>query len=170
MVKASEALGRQVVTRRGGREIGEVEDLIIDQAGQEVAGLVLRRHALRGQRVVRWSNVQAFGPHRVIIDTRRSLVRISKEPEIKTMLRRSTRVKGLRLVTTQGQKLGRIDDLSFDDTSGEITGYELKSRTLAEVTNGTPFLPTPKWIEFGRKFAFVIPESVASIRSSLLMT
>ena len=167
MVKASEAHGRKVVTRRGGRKVGKVEGVIIDPTGQELMGLLVHRSRFRVLQVVRWSHVLVFGPDWVVIESPAAVSRLEHEPDIAAVLQKQTQVRGLRLVTTHGHKLGKIVDLSFDETSGLVDGYELKSRLLSEGLGGTPFLPTPKWMELGKQFAVVVPESMDTIRASV---
>lgn len=165
MIKASEAIGRQVTTRRDGREMGMVKDLVIDPTGQEVLAILLARGSLGGSRVVLWSAVQIFGPDTVVINAPASIVKLSKEPDVKAVLKKNRRITGLTLRTTHGHKLGKITDVAFDDTSGAITGYEFRSRHFSGKTDGNPFLPTPKWIELGKRLALIVPESMATIQS-----
>ena len=169
MVKASEALGRPVVARQGGRAIGTVKDLVVDPTGQEVIGIVLHRRLFRGERVVPWAGVQVYGPHAVVIDSRAALVRVSDEPDISAALAKKIGIRGLKLVTTHTRKLGRISDIAFDETTGAVTGYELRHRRLYEAAGGVSFLPTPTWIQLGRRSAVVIPESVARLRKDAPM-
>jgi uncharacterized protein YrrD len=166
MVKASDAIGRHVTARRGGREVGKVEDLIVDPSGREVMGIVLSEHRLKDPRVVPWSAVQAFGPDSVVINGPGSVVKVSEEPDIKAVLDQKTYIKGLKLLTTRGKELGKINDFSFDETTGAITGYELRSRLFSDSIEGNPFLPAPEWIGLGKDVAVVAPESVATIQAS----
>jgi uncharacterized protein YrrD len=165
-VKASDVLGRQIIVRDGGHDIGKIKDLIVDPTGHEVIGIVLSDSMFSGSRVAPWRAVQAFGPDSVIIDIASSVVKGSTLPEIKAVLDKKTRIKGLKLVTTKGKELGKIVDFDFDESSGELIGYELSSGLFSDSVDGTPFLPTPQWIELGRDVAFVAPEVEATVRSS----
>jgi uncharacterized protein YrrD len=166
MVRATDAIGRRITTRRGGRDIGKVKNLIVDPTGVEVIGLVLSEYPLREARAVLWSAVQVFGPDSVVIDTPGSVVKASREPDIEIELKKKTYVERLRLLTTGGKKLGKISDFSFDETTGVITGYELTSRLFSDSIEGNPFLPSPPWIGLGKNAALVAPESVSDIRAS----
>jgi uncharacterized protein YrrD len=166
MVKASDVIGRQVTARAGGQDVGKVKDLVVDPSGHEVMGIALSRGPLTGSRVIPWSAVQAVGPDSVVIDAPGSVVKAAKAAEIKAVLDKKTSIKGLRLLTTKGKELGKINDFSFDETTGDVTGYELKSSLFPGAIEGVPFLPTPPWIELGKDVAFVAPEAEATIRSS----
>jgi uncharacterized protein YrrD len=163
MVKASDAIGRPVAERRTGKDMGRIKDLIVDPTGQEVTAIVLSYGLLRGPRVVLWSSVQAFGPDSVVINAPKSLIWASKEPDVRAVLAKKRPVKGLKLVTTRGHRLGRISDFAFDESTGDVTGYELMTRLFADRVEGRPFLPTPKWIELHKRSALVAPDCLGTV-------
>ncbi len=165
-MKAGDVIGRSITVRDGGQEIGKVKDLVVDQTGREVIGIILAEGLFTGSRVAPWKAVQAFGPDSVVIDAATSVVKGSAEPDIKEVLSKKNKIKGLKLLTTKGKELGKIVDFSFDDTTGDVTGYELSSGLFSDTFEGNPFLPTPKWIELGKDVAFVAPEVEPTIRAS----
>jgi uncharacterized protein YrrD len=162
-VKASDVIGRQITARGGGQVIGKVRDLVIDQAGRVVIGIVLSDAMFSGSRVAPWKAVQAFGPDSVVIDVAGSVVKAVAAPEIKAVLDKKTRIKGLRLVTTQGKELGKIVDIDFDETTGDVRGYELSGGLFSDAFSGTPVVPTPDSLELGKDVAFVAPEVESTI-------
>ncbi len=157
-MKASEVIGRQITAREGGRDIGKIKDLVVEQTGREIIGIVVSDGMFGGSRVAPWSAVQALGPDTVILNTASSVTNADELPEIKEVLDKKTKIKGLKLVTTKGKELGKIADFEFDETTGDVMGYELSSGLFTDTFDGTPFLPTPQWIEMGKDVAFVVPE------------
>jgi uncharacterized protein YrrD len=162
-VKASDVIGRQITVREGGSVIGKIRDLVVDPSGREVIGIVLADGMFSGSRVAPWKAVQAFGPDSVVIDMAKSVVKASALPEIKAVLDSKNRIKGLRLTTTKGRELGKISDFLFDESTGDLVGYELSSRLFSDAFDGTPFLPTPQWIELGKDVAFVDPDVESTV-------
>jgi uncharacterized protein YrrD len=94
------------------------------------------------------------------------VVKASAVPEIKAVLDKPNKVKGLKVLTTKGKELGRILDFAFDETTGDVEGYELSSGLWSDAFDGNPFLPTPQWIEMGKDVAFVAPEVEPTIKPS----
>src|SRR5664279_2398578 len=86
IMKASEVVGRTVVTREGGQELGKVKDIVVDEPGQKILGLVVSEGLLTGARVAPWSALQAIGPDSVILSTKESVVKPSEVPEIQRVL------------------------------------------------------------------------------------
>jgi uncharacterized protein YrrD len=166
MVKAADLLGRAVVSREGGRELGKVKDLVVDHSGKRVLGVVVSEGLLRGTKVALWPSVLAVGPHSVVLDSARSVVDADDAPEIKSVLEKGTHIRGLKLQTTEGKELGKIEDFQLDEESGTILGYELSSGLFADTFGGHPFLPAPPTIELGKEIAFIAPEVEGTIQGS----
>ena len=158
MQKASDLVGRAVVVREGGQTVGKVKDLVIDEAGRQVLGIVISE-GLFNTRVAAWAGVQAIGPDSVILATAANVVKAEEAPEIKAVLDKDLHVHGLKLQTTAGKDLGKIEDVRIDEHTGAVTGYELAGGVFGR----NSFLPTPLNLEIGKDLAFVGPEAEATI-------
>jgi uncharacterized protein YrrD len=166
VTKASEVIGRPVIVREGGQEIGKIKDLVVDQSGKQVLGFVVSEGLLSSTKVAPWSGLQAIGPDSVILSSAGSVVKAAGAPEIKSALDRGTNVRGLRLQTTEGKELGKIEDFQFDEHTGAVEGYELWGGIVSDTFGGRSFLPTPMSIELGKDVAFIGPEAEATIEQS----
>jgi uncharacterized protein YrrD len=157
--KASELVGRSVVVREGGETVGKTKDLVVDPAGRQVLGFLVGESLFKSTKVVPWGGVQAIGPDALIVDAATSIVKTSEVPEIKAVLDKDLNIRGLRLQTTAGKELGKIDDLQFDDHTGAVLGYELAGGVFGR----NSFMPTPLSLELGKDLAFVGSEAEATI-------
>ena len=162
MVKANEVIGRKVMVREGGQEIGKIKDLVVDTAGKQVIGFVVSEGLMHSAKVAPWTALQAIGPDSVILSAADSVVKASEAPDIKAVLDKELNVRGLQLQTTQGKELGKIEDFRFNDRTGAIEGYELAGGLFSH----NSFLPAPPSIELGKDLAFVAPEAEATIQKS----
>ena len=106
-----------------------------------------------------WAGVQAIGPDSVVLATAASIVKAEEAPDIKAVLEKDLSIRGLRLQTSMGKDLGKIDDIQFDERTGAVLGYELSGGMLG----GNCLLPTPLTLELGKDRAFVGPEAEATI-------
>jgi uncharacterized protein YrrD len=166
VVKAGEVIGRSVVVREGGQEVGKIKDLVVDQPGKQVLGFVISEGLLRGAKVAPWAALQAIGPDSVVLNSAGSVVKAAQAPEIKGVLDKGTSIRGLRLQTTEGKELGKVEDFQFDEHTGAVEGYELSGGLLSDTFGGRSFLPTPMSIELGKDVAFVGPEAEATLQQS----
>ena len=76
-----------------------------------------------------------------MIDDADSVIPADDDPRVAEILDRKGTLLGTRVVTEEGEDLGRIGDLYFDETSGRITGYEVSGGMLGDVVRGTSYLP-----------------------------
>jgi len=157
--KASEVIGRSVVAREGGEAIGKVKDLVVDTAGRQVLGFVVSESLFKGAKVAPWAAIQAIGPDAVVVTAATSIVKAADAPDIKAVLDKDLSIRGLRLQTTAGKELGKIDDFQFDEHTGAVLGYELAGGVFGR----NSFMPTPASLELGKDLAFVGEEVEATI-------
>ena len=67
MIKASDSLGRAIVIRDGGREVGKAKDLIVDDSGRRVLGFVISDGVMQGTKVAPWAGIAVIGPDTIIL-------------------------------------------------------------------------------------------------------
>ena len=67
--RATDVIGKPVVSADSGRKLGTVGDLLLDEAGLAVVGLVVKHGALRGEDVLPASAVHSLGPDAVVSRT-----------------------------------------------------------------------------------------------------
>ncbi len=167
MVKATDVIGRSVAVREGGQQAGKVKDIVVDQSGHQVLGFVVSEGVFKSARVAPWASLQAIGPDSVVVKTADSIVKAADAPDIKAVLDKDLSIRGLRLQTTAGKDLGKVEDFQFDEQTGAVLGYQLSGGVLADALGGHSFLPTPVSIELGKELAFVGPEVEATIQESI---
>jgi uncharacterized protein YrrD len=157
--KASEIIGRAVVAREGAEDIGKIKDLVVEPSGRQVLGFVVGVGLFSRARVAPWMGVQAIGPDSVILAAATSVVKVNEAPDIKAVMDKELSIRGLRIQTTEGKDLGKIEDFLFDEKTGAVQGYELSGGIFER----NSFLPTPMTLELGKDLAFVGPEAEATI-------
>ena len=64
--RATDVIGRPVVSADSGRKLGTVGDLLLDDAGIEVVGLVVRHGRLKGEDVLPAAAVHSLGPDAIV--------------------------------------------------------------------------------------------------------
>jgi uncharacterized protein YrrD len=158
MRKGKDAGGLLVITRDSGKKIGKVEDLVLDRQGGRVLGILVDEAGwFREARVVAWPSFRVVGLDAVIIDQEASVKKASEVPEMSEVLEAGNVLVGVRVQTTEGRELGKIEDFYFDPDSGVVKGFELSGG------KGRSFLPTPASFQPGTDVAFVDPSAVATI-------
>jgi uncharacterized protein YrrD len=164
MLKGSELIHRVLITRDGGEQVGKVQDLIIDQRGSQVLGLLVDEQGwFSDAHVVRWPAVLSVGEDALVIDSKTSVVKASEIPDMKAEFDRGDMLAGVRFRTTEGRDLGRFEAFYLDEKSGRILGYELSGGS-GRKRRSHSFLPTPTSLEAGKDVAFVPPEAADTVQ------
>ena len=163
MVRGKDVLKLPVVTRDGGEKVGEVKDLVVDRGGRRVVGIVVEEKGLIGEaRVVAWEEIVAVGRDAVIARSAGSVVKSSEIPEMNEILERGFALHGLRVGTTAGTDLGKIENFFFDRQTGAVEGFELSGAVSVDAS-GQVFLPASSSFEAGKDYAFVDPSAAENM-------
>lgn len=64
--RATELIGKSVVSASTGKNLGTVSDLLLDEAGREVVGMVLRHGLMKSEDVLPAAAVQTIGPDAIV--------------------------------------------------------------------------------------------------------
>lgn len=163
MVKSGDIIGRPVVVREGGLRVGRVRDLVVDSSGNQVMAFILVEGLFKSTKVAPWAELATIGPDVLILNKPGSVLNVRKAQDIKLAMESGGNIKGLKLQTTSGKQLGKMEDFHFDEQTGRIVGYELSGGKIADTFGGRAFLPMPVSIELGKDVAFIAPDVESAI-------
>jgi uncharacterized protein YrrD len=139
--KGKSVTGRDVLSLATGARIHSVKEILIDRDNEKVVALLVDEGGLLGtSTVVPFGAITSFGRDAVIINEETSVVAASSDPQVKVILEDNHKLLGKTVFTEDGQKVGSIGDLYFDDQSGRITGFEITGGLLGDIARGTSFL------------------------------
>ncbi len=154
--KASEIIGLPIVTFNRGTKIYDVEDLIMDPERRQVLALVVEeRSAFHSAKAVPFGRINTIGPHAVIVPDGKSVIDVNRDPVLKGLYNDQV-IRGLRVLSEDGRKLGQVHDMVLDDKTGEIRGYHVSvGGRVLNVTQGTRWLPMDRVISIGQRIVYV---------------
>lgn len=157
LVRATELIGRSVVTLGGDREV-EVKDVVFDKQAGSITGFTLRKPGLLGgpqKRVLPVGAVHAVGRDAVVIRSRDDFVRTE------ALAASGEDVVGDRVITDDGTDLGKVIDVIASFTSGaaDIVGFEIEASAALATEQQHVFLPLPDAGAISGE-AIVVPASV----------
>lgn len=162
MLKGKEVIGRKVITLDNGEQVDTVHDLVFDYQANEVLALLVDEGGwFRAARVVPFENIRSIGEDAVMIGSADQVVSTRDDSRIAELLDTKTGLIGLNLLTEDGEDLGRIADVYFDDHTGKVLGYEATGGLFSDMSNGRTFVPAPERVNIGTDAA-IVPVSVAA--------
>lgn len=162
MIKGKELLGRPIVAIDNGERIDTVHDLIFDHQANEVMGLLVDEGGwFRSARVVPFAAVRSIGEDAIMVDSAESVTSTREDGRLADLLDSKVSLLGMTLLTTDGQNLGKLADVFFDEHSGHVEGYEATGGIFSDLSSGRTFVPAPEHVQIGHDAA-IVPISVAS--------
>jgi len=144
MLRGSDFIGIPLTFRvDNGKEVSErVKDWIFDiQANQLLGFLISRGGWTGGARVLMWQNVHSVTPGSIEIEYCSPVIDISRVMRIKRVLESRTRLIGTEVISRQGENLGEIIDVYFDEDSGRLCALATSGGMFADEHFYPTFVP-----------------------------
>ncbi|MFC4427429.1 PRC-barrel domain-containing protein [Deinococcus navajonensis] len=162
MIKGKEILGKNIVSISTGQRVDAVRDVVFDHQANQVLGLLVDEGGwFRAARVVPFERIRSFGEDAIMIGDVSDLTSSREDGRLADMLENKISLMGMTLLTTDGQNLGKIADVYFDEHSGRVEGYEATGGLFADLSSGRAFVPAPESVQIGADAA-IVPVAVAA--------
>jgi uncharacterized protein YrrD len=117
--------------------------------------VVEERSAFHSAKAIPFGRVNTIGPHAVIVPDGKSVIDVNRDPVLKGLYNDQV-IRGLRVLSDDGRKLGQVHDMVLDDKTGEIRGYDVSvGGRVLNVTQGTRWLPMDRVISIGQRIVYV---------------
>jgi uncharacterized protein YrrD len=159
MQRASDLIGKPIISLDRGEKIGSVSDVLVDTAQARAIGLVIDGGMLHGERVLPYEDVQVLGRDVLIVRSGAGALEAQAWKQRGLTATRATKLRRRRVITRSGRELGSIGDLYLDDT-GTVTGNDVERSGFAGVVRHRSRLLHTSDIAVGED-AVVVPEAAA---------
>ncbi|WP_100406609.1 PRC-barrel domain-containing protein [Bacillus solitudinis] len=127
--------GLPIINLSSGNECGHVLDLLF--TGRYVTGFVIDQKGWFNHHLfLPLSSVSSFGHDGLMIDSNAKLQPYEKSTNVHPLKLGKKRVQGKPLLTTEGEKIGLVEDVYFSEELGTIIGYEVTDGLLADIVEG----------------------------------
>lgn len=158
--RAKEIIGLPVVTFNRGTKVYDVEDMVLDPERRQVLALIVGEKSMfHSAKALPFGRISAIGPHALIIPDGKAVIDVDRDPVLKRLYNNQV-VRGLKVLTDDGRKLGEVSDMLLDTTTGEIKGYYVSIGRVLNVTQGQRWLPVDRILSMGQRVLYV-PADVA---------
>jgi len=168
MRKGRTVIGQDVYSLADGRRVHSVKDLVVSEDHDSIVALLVDEGGLLGtSTIVPIEAVHRFGPHAVMVTDSSSVIPASADDRVAATLDRKASLLGTAVVTSEGERVGSIGDMYFDEATGEILGYEVSGGTLGDVMRGTSWLPLQAISVIGPDAVIATPDATAIVESQV---
>ena len=161
MKKVSNIIGLPVICIHTGNQIGIVKDIACDPESN-VYGLILEPKTLFNEgKVIPLQEIKSIGDDAITVyveNITQTMDELEKEHDELRGLYNARKLRGNKIITTNGKELGIMEDVYFHEELGTILGYELSEGIVADITEGRKYLPKPESITEGED-VLIVPMS-----------
>lgn len=138
LINIGSIMGKEILNLADGTMIGKVYGVALT-SDKKVAGLKVKEKKFMGNvNIVPFENVRAFGATITVNDVDGATC-----AEIRDAL-------GKNVITADGNLLGRVEELAFDEKSGEVAEIVIRGELMDTMTGGRGILPGEKIVSFGK--------------------
>lgn len=157
MRRARDIIGLPVFAIYEGKSVGVVHDIIMDDSWCTTGITVEDKTWFSSPTYVSWRHILAFGEDAVTIQNEQVIRPMDVHPDMIFLLKGPRCIKGLPMLTVNGQQLGLVEDVYLEPTLGkQIIGYELTEGFISDLQEGRKWLPFSQKARLG-KDAIIVP-------------
>ena len=150
MLKGKSIIGKKVLSRMDGQRIDSVRDIVISRDHSRIVALILDEGGLFSTATaVAIENVVSFGKDAVVITDSKAVTRIDHFPAVKEIMDDRDSLVGKQVFSEAGDQMGKIDDVFFEETTGNITALEVVGKIVPTARNASAQLPVGDVVSIG---------------------
>lgn len=147
--------GLPVFIQQSGAKAGVIEELCLDEYGNVYGFIIDVEGFLKRDRYLPLSQIHVIGEDGVIIANEKAFLTKPSQSHIRCLHDSKKGICGKSLYTTQGQRLGIVADVYFQEHLGKITGYEVSDGFFADLTEGKKVIPVQSSCSIGEEAVFI---------------
>ncbi len=151
-VKAKTVIGLPVFTLKEGTKMDEtIQDVVYDPQTNKVEGFVLDEGGwFSDTKIVLTRDIHSIGKDAVLIENEDKISTASDvTAKVASIAEGDNYLTSDKVITEQGEELGRISDLIFDAKSGKVEAFEVSQGALQTVGSGKKTFNTKDIITVG---------------------
>ncbi|MFD0678750.1 MULTISPECIES: PRC-barrel domain-containing protein [unclassified Paenibacillus] len=157
MKKARNVIGLPIICVQSGKQVGTAKDLLMGDEWQIEAVLLETKHWFSATSCILWKDVISLGEDAITINNEEAISRLDESMAYTSLINGDRKVKGMPVLTVNGQQLGVVDDVYLDQELGNtVVGYELTEGFISDLKEGRKWLPLPESVTLGED-AIIVP-------------
>lgn len=143
--------GLSVISLENGEEIGKVIDLLFYETNVE--GILVDKNGwLNRHLVVPLNHIHSIGHDALVVnDIHQLSIYDKKQFPFYSLHNGAKKIVGKTLMSTEGEKLGLVEDVYFNENLGNIVGYEVTDGFIADLKEGKRVLKTAAPLTVGEE-------------------
>lgn len=149
--------GKSVFDLKTGVELGKVQDLYIDPKSAVIRGLIMDQKGwFQSDLLIPIECIEQFGQDGVMVSSKNVLRPLLKKSRKHVPFAEGKQhIRGMPIITAEGEKLGLVEDVYFTEEMGNIIGYEISEGLIVDLKEGKKVLKTNEPLTVGEDILIV---------------
>lgn len=160
MIKVSDIIGFSILCTDNTKFVGEVKDAILDLRECKLVGLILDYGSIiHHTKVIDFNSIYQINRKNIVVKYKRNIQQMSSFDLSKEFIKKNESILGIEVVGEEENLLGFIQDVLFEEKSGNILGFVITNGIIDDIFDGVEILPIDGTISFQRG-RFVVSKSL----------
>jgi uncharacterized protein YrrD len=142
--------GVPVYNENTGKRLGQVMDLCINHTGKVESLLLDGKGLFQRDRLIPLNQISSFGTDGVMVSCEIDSLPVVQHNRAVHFLNSHHGLFRKPVLTSEGEKLGLLEDVYFQEELGTIIGYEITDGFFADITEGKKVVKTNRPITVGK--------------------
>jgi uncharacterized protein YrrD len=165
--KAKGLLGLPLILMETGKEIGGIRAILFSQEKKKVLGFLIDEGGwFKGAKIILFKDIYKIGKDAVIINNKEVIMSSAKIPEVEKILENKYHLFEMQVLDDNGNNIGHIENIIFDDKNGKILSLEVSEGTFEDVINGRLNILISKDVKLEKERVIVSSNYIRGISKS----
>lgn len=131
-----------IINNNTGEQIASIKDIIFSEKKLRVLAFVISEGGIfKDEKIIRYENISNIGKDFVSIDKDNIIEKLKDFPSLEDINEKQNKLLGLKVIIEDKEVLGYINDIIFDEKSGNITGFYLTDGIIQDILEGRNTIP-----------------------------
>lgn len=160
LISAEELKDGEIISLESGKVIGKIREPIVDPHNGKILAFDIRVGFLTKRLILSANDIIEWQHNALIVYGANVLVEPIEIKRVFDLIKKRARIIGKRALTQKGIKLGRVEDVYIDATTGMIAKYNLSHGILSNFIEEGRIIPANLVVKIDKK-GIIFKDSVA---------
>lgn len=141
-----------IIENHTGDKLGSVKDIIFSRKKLRISAILISEGGLfKEEKIIRFKNLHSIGKDFIMVEKKNSVENLKDFPQIEQLVDSDSDIIGLPVLIEDGENLGYIEDIIFEEKNGNVMGFLLTDGIIQDLLDGRNVIPYIKEMDITDK-------------------
>ncbi|MBS4540047.1 PRC-barrel domain-containing protein [Clostridium sp. D2Q-11] len=142
MKRTKKIMRFDIIDNQTGDKLGTVKDFIFSRQKLRIVAILVSEGGLfKEEKIIRYKNISSIGKDFITVEKKNIVEKLKDFPEIEKESESDNDIIGLPVLIEDGENIGYIDDIVFEEKNGTVMGFLLTDGIIQDILDGRNMLP-----------------------------